>query len=288
MFRTRDPECGFNLAEGGQHKPHPIRKNPWDNPEYRAKQLPRLVAMGHTPEAYAKMRANARTPEFRVAASIRSKEVLATPEIREKMSRAGFAKRGKPLSSEHRAKIGVKSAARVVSAVTREKLRSYVPSVAARAKLSVASKGRRESQEERMKISMALRGRAFSEEHKKALSLATKNRDQTTVEKVAQKLRGRKLTEEHKAKISAAGKGRLMSDETKSLLSERMKRPPAFTPDGRLVRRICRTHGMLAVEECRVVNANSPEKVKFLCKQCDRVKRTKRRIENKSHRLLKP
>lgn len=37
FYETRDPEKGFNLVKGGQHVPHPIRKNPWDDPEYRAK-----------------------------------------------------------------------------------------------------------------------------------------------------------------------------------------------------------------------------------------------------------
>ncbi|KKM23993.1 hypothetical protein LCGC14_1609580 [marine sediment metagenome] len=36
-FDTRNPEKGFNLAKGGKHVPHPIRKNPWNNPKYRAK-----------------------------------------------------------------------------------------------------------------------------------------------------------------------------------------------------------------------------------------------------------
>ena len=286
-FKTRDPQFGFNLAPGGQHKPHPIRKNPWDDPEYRAKQAgntERFKAF-HSPEAVAKRKNNAQTLEFRVAASERSKEVLATPKIREKILQAGLFKRGKPLSPEHRAKIGIKSAARIISETTRKKLRSYVPSAEVRIKLSVSGKGRRKSQEERMKISAALKGRTFSEEHRKALSLATKNRDPSVVAKVSEKLRGRKLTEEQKAKISAAGKGRLMSDRTKSLLSERTKRQPVFTPDGRLVKRICGIHGMLAVEKCRVVNVNNPEKTRFLCKQCEKVKRARRRVK---HRSLKP
>ncbi len=37
-FDTQNPEKGFNLARGGSHTPHPV-KNPWDRPEFRAKQL---------------------------------------------------------------------------------------------------------------------------------------------------------------------------------------------------------------------------------------------------------
>lgn len=37
-FDTRDPEKGFNLKKGGDHRPHPVN-NPWDRPEYRDKML---------------------------------------------------------------------------------------------------------------------------------------------------------------------------------------------------------------------------------------------------------
>jgi hypothetical protein len=38
QFNTRDPQFGFNLSKGGEHTPHPF-KNPWNDPEYRAKML---------------------------------------------------------------------------------------------------------------------------------------------------------------------------------------------------------------------------------------------------------
>ena len=41
-FDSRNPEKGFNLMKGGEHVPHPIKKNPWDDPEYREKQIKRF------------------------------------------------------------------------------------------------------------------------------------------------------------------------------------------------------------------------------------------------------
>jgi len=61
LFRTRDPECGFNLAKGGVHRPHPIRKNPWDDPEFRAKQLASSERLRRDPAFIAKCASASRT-----------------------------------------------------------------------------------------------------------------------------------------------------------------------------------------------------------------------------------
>jgi len=42
LLDTRNPEKGFNLAKGGAHIPHPIRRNPWDDPGYRSKMERRV------------------------------------------------------------------------------------------------------------------------------------------------------------------------------------------------------------------------------------------------------
>ena len=39
---TRDRDFGFNLAKGGTCKTNPIRKNPWNNPEYRKKMTEKI------------------------------------------------------------------------------------------------------------------------------------------------------------------------------------------------------------------------------------------------------
>jgi hypothetical protein len=50
---TRNLRFGFNLAPGGQHTPHPIRKNPWEDPAFRAKKK------ASAPATYAKISAKA-------------------------------------------------------------------------------------------------------------------------------------------------------------------------------------------------------------------------------------
>ena len=67
-FDTRNPAKGFNLAKGGEHKTHPIRKNPWDDPEYRARQVFMITTRANTPAAKTVM-------------SIRSKEIHSRPEV---------------------------------------------------------------------------------------------------------------------------------------------------------------------------------------------------------------
>ena len=79
-FKTRDLQFGFNLAIGGGSQPHPIRKNPWDDPEYRAKNLPRTLSIGHTHQARAASKAALNTPESKAKRSALTKAALAKPE----------------------------------------------------------------------------------------------------------------------------------------------------------------------------------------------------------------
>jgi group I intron endonuclease len=79
-FKTRDLQFGFNLALGGGSQPHPLRKNPWNDPEYRAKNLPRTLSIGHTPQARAASKAALNTPESKAKRSALTKAALAKPE----------------------------------------------------------------------------------------------------------------------------------------------------------------------------------------------------------------
>ena len=103
QYDTRNPAKGFNLAKGGAHTPHPI-KNPWDRPEYRAKNLPRLITATHTPQARANNKAALNTPESKAKRAALSKEKLSDPLTKEKMSAANS---GRVFSLEHRAKLSV-------------------------------------------------------------------------------------------------------------------------------------------------------------------------------------
>lgn len=49
FYDSRNPEKGFNLMKGGEHIPHPIRKNPWNNPEYRNDLIMKLQILHEDP-----------------------------------------------------------------------------------------------------------------------------------------------------------------------------------------------------------------------------------------------
>jgi hypothetical protein len=74
-FDTRNPEKGFNISRGGAHVPHPIKKNPWNNPEFRLK-------------VSSSMKKKWQDPAYRLVASLSSQEVLSRPEVRQKLSEA--------------------------------------------------------------------------------------------------------------------------------------------------------------------------------------------------------
>lgn len=91
-FKTRDPRFGFNLAEGGQHVPHPIRKNPWDDHNFRENAVARSQKLMADPAIRAKisatMKAHYSNESYTAAAAERTKKVWAAPEYRSKVSTA--------------------------------------------------------------------------------------------------------------------------------------------------------------------------------------------------------
>ena len=115
----RNPEKGFNLAKGGGAQPHPIRKNPWDDPEYRAKQATRPNPL-NTPEARAKNKAALNTPESKIKQSAASKEIHSRPGTKAKLSATSS---GRVFGPEARAHMSAAQKGRVASLETREKLR---------------------------------------------------------------------------------------------------------------------------------------------------------------------
>lgn len=121
----RNPKKGFNLAPGGQHSPHPIRKNPWNNPEYRAKQTPRLIAMTHTPQAKANHRTAVRTPEYRAKQSEIQKQITSSPEVRARMSAIQkAAHQGRVYGPEFRKRMATMWAGRKHSQKSIDKIRA--------------------------------------------------------------------------------------------------------------------------------------------------------------------
>jgi hypothetical protein len=122
-----------------------------------------------------------------------------TTEAKTKMS---MAKKGKPLSPEHIARLKL----RTTSAETRLKMSQALknPSAETRAKLSAIHKGKKHSAEHISKIVKAHTGKKLTPEHKAKLAKAK---------------RGTKHTDEAKAKMSAFQSTKTCSPETRAKIS---------------------------------------------------------------------
>ena len=71
FYETQNPKKGFNLSKGGGSQPHPIRKNPWNDPEYRKKCTENSRKLWRDPSVLSQ-------------ASIRSKNKWNDPNYRSK------------------------------------------------------------------------------------------------------------------------------------------------------------------------------------------------------------
>jgi len=141
----RNPEKGFNLAEGGNHVPHPIR-NPW-NDELRKKASESAKARWNDPTIRAKnlaaTKAAINTPESRVKRSMSSKKAMARPEVKEKRSQAakavhaqsGFKEKmsralsGRVFTPEHRSNMAASQTGKVTSPDTITKISNSTKSM---------------------------------------------------------------------------------------------------------------------------------------------------------------
>lgn len=123
QYDTRNPERGFNLAKGGTHIPHLIRKNPWDNPEYREKRLNQIAKLWKDPIYRNKNRSANRialnTPESKTKRITASKEVQSRPGVKEKNVKWH---KGRVRSLEHQAKLNTANTGKVRSPETIAKL----------------------------------------------------------------------------------------------------------------------------------------------------------------------
>jgi hypothetical protein len=86
----RNPEKGFNLAEGGEHKPHPITDKPWDRPEFRAKALQNLAKANDIPREVRVQRAQKlwQDPEFRERITEANRQAYSNPELVDRVTEA--------------------------------------------------------------------------------------------------------------------------------------------------------------------------------------------------------
>ncbi len=167
LFDTRNPEKGFNLARGGAHTPHSIRKNPWNNPEYKVRQLNRL-----------------RSPEW--------KEHMNAPDIKTKMSQASRGRKNKNPWNDSKYK--EKNLPILLSRNTNPIVKSSISK-----KLS----GRKLSAEHIANISYAQIGKKLSSEHVAKVAAANigRHHSPTTLAKISSRITGRKLSPEHIEKL---------------------------------------------------------------------------------------
>lgn len=91
LYDTRNPIRGFNLAPGGKYRPNPIRKNPWDDPDYLWNDP------GYRLEHGRKMKEIVNRPDVKVKLEAARAVFMRDPEWLAKVNRAGI-----PLSKEHR------------------------------------------------------------------------------------------------------------------------------------------------------------------------------------------
>lgn len=193
-YDTRNPLRGFNLAKGGKHVPHPIRKNPWDDPEYRRKasvaskrkwQDPEFrVKMGardydtsglRRPDVLQRQKERWAHPATRLEASLRMREVMSDPVVK---SRVSASAKGRIMNDDQRVSISSRMTGHSKSSSVKEKisstLRGRVLSEETRRKISEARKRQVISPETRAKISCSNIGKRHSDESKRRMSIVQK------------------------------------------------------------------------------------------------------------------
>lgn len=274
----RNPDRGFNLAKGGEHKPHPIKKNPWDNPEYRNKATLAAKTRWDDPQYRVKaITANKlawKNLDRRAKASAISKEVHSRPEVKAKISQKLT---GRVLSAEHKAKIPSFKKGIALSPEIREKIRMSLNSPEVKVKLVSASTGRTPSLKTRAKISAKSTGRKHTAEAKAKNSAAHK---------------GKVFGPEARANMSAAQKGHATSQETKEKIRQsnlgkrnspeaieraaRKARKYVMDEEGNIAYKMCLIHGLVPVGNCFVSQKKNGHPL-VLCKECKNVQTRKRR-----------
>jgi hypothetical protein len=229
--KTRDPIFGFNIEPGGQHKPHPIRKNPWDDPEYRAK-CSSNIAYCSTPEARARSKASLNTPESRSKRSASTREAMARPDVQEK--RRAFQQ-----DSAYRARIGSSLAQTLSTPEARIRMSAASASSATpevRARRSASIKAALTNPEVRARVSAA---------SKAALS------DPAVKSKVVAGIRRTWAQPGYRDKMSATMRGKKHSAAAITEMRDAYKNRPGVRVDSRALaelRKLAQEQPQLALE----------------------------------------
>jgi len=138
---------------------------------------------------------------------------MGKPKSAQARERMRIAQTGKTLPAEVRAKLSAKNLGRVHTPESIEKIRQGHLGKSNPAKGN-GKRGIQLSEETRAKISAAQLGKTLSAEHRGKIGLSSKGHKRGI---------GRKASPEHREKIRLAGLGRIHSEESKRLMSEKVK-----------------------------------------------------------------
>jgi hypothetical protein len=152
---SRNPVKGFNLARGGEHIPHPIRKNPWSDLEFRKKSLIANKKLWKDPafraKNFAALQTTWNTPEYRAKRSAISKTLMSDPEIREKISAAQKGRKSS-LTPEQLKEFSERGKRLVIPEVMRARALLMAPEVRERTRLNNLGRRWKQSPEVLKKI----------------------------------------------------------------------------------------------------------------------------------------
>ncbi len=237
LLETRNPEKGFNIAKGGACKSNPIRKNPWSDPEYRAKSLAAVKLKLQDPMFLANLSSASKLmwqdSDFKSRMSQISKEINSRPEVKAKISAANLGR---------------------------------IHSPEARAKIRTANLGKTRSEQVKNKMSEILLNLSQNPEYIAKLSAASKSKWADPNFRLKFSLSNKSGTPAVRKKLSLKFKGKIIGQETKQKLSEfyRLKREqrPFYA-----THYLCKHHGPVLYEDCyRYVRKNG--NTGFICKLC--------------------
>ena len=179
MFDTTDVEKGFNLSKGGNHTPHPVKKDYWSDPDYRAAASFRSKKLWRNPSFrinHARVMQKAlNTSDYKAKQSQSQKQRAETPDGLKHLRK--IANPGKILTPEHRAKISANDGTKnpeTLRKISEAVKTAWQNPIIRNRMLEAFQKRSLPSPETRTKISAAGMGRTLSTGTKEKIALKLK------------------------------------------------------------------------------------------------------------------
>ena len=88
FYETRNPAKGFNLMRGGAHTPNPNRKNPWDDPEFRFRNMPRIMEFMRSPAWIKSCSKNGSSTKGRICTGATREKLRMAASMQSKITRS--------------------------------------------------------------------------------------------------------------------------------------------------------------------------------------------------------